>query len=163
MIWVLIGILALAVLLKPESIMVVNDKALSDFKSKWYNTAFFWGNYHNVPIELILAVIYKESRGDPNAQGKTGDWGLMQITQPALTDYNTHRGASYQIIEMLNPNRCVDVGTWYLSWLHSHYGLDWADTLRAYNVGIGNVLKSKEAGKLYASSVLEIQNRLEMV
>src|SRR4030042_1218993 len=45
-------------------------------------------NQFNIDHFIIYAIIRHESGGDSKALGKTGDYGLMQITQPCLDDFN---------------------------------------------------------------------------
>lgn len=86
------------------------------------------------------AVIMVESGGYPFAVGGTSDFGLMQITQPALTDFNRAQGTKLTLLDIwLNPTTNMKVGVWYLSWLYKQFNSDMKLTISAYNQGIGNV------------------------
>ncbi len=94
---------------------------------------------------LIKAVIWRESRFNPKAQGAAGELGLMQIRDVAAGEWakaesitNFHHG------QLINAKSNVLAGTWYLKKAISHhqhtddpiiYGL------AEYNAGRSNVLK----------------------
>ena len=115
---------------------------------------------------LLQALIQAESSGNPKAKSSKGAHGLMQITQPALTDYNTFQGANFSLDDMLNPDLNKQVGTWYLDsripQMLTHY--KFPDTLEnrlwAYNAGIGNVRKGiqPQETKEYIAKILEMLN-----
>jgi soluble lytic murein transglycosylase len=118
-----------------------------------YATAF------GVEPSLIFAVIRQESQGEPNAKGSTGDFGLMQITQPALTDFNVAHNTTYKLEELFDADLNIKVGSWFLSHLYKQTA-DWRTAVRAYNAGLGRVQKSSTAGVDYANSVFIHQNAI---
>jgi soluble lytic murein transglycosylase-like protein len=78
-------------------------------------------NKSGVPDSVIMAVAYKESRFDPTADnGIPGNsaTGLMQVTAPALEDFNTARQReekeSYTNEDLKDPAKNIEVGSWYL-------------------------------------------------
>lgn len=90
--------------------------------------------------DYIIAMIQIESGGNPFAIGGTSDFGLLQITQPALTDFNKRFGVSWTLFDIwIDPRRNIQVGTWYLSWLQEQFNNDMRLAVSAYNQGIGNV------------------------
>jgi len=116
--------------------------------------------------ELISCIIATESSGNPSAFNKnSGAIGLMQITNSALDDFNKwswvttdSKGENplpvsdpprYNLGDMYNPSKNVEVGTWYL-WHISNRYLKGKGTLEdiliCYNFGYGNWRKYK-AGK----------------
>ena len=71
----------------------------------------------------------------------------MQITKPALTDYNAYHKTTYTVDDLYNPNVNLKIGKWYLlkrcpQLLRAHgipVTLD--NILWTYNAGIGRVIK----------------------
>ena len=113
--------------------------------------------------QLLQALISAESSGNPRAKSNKGAQGLMQITSPALTDYNTYQKSTYSMDDMYDSNINKQVGTWYLGsripQMLQAYKL--SDTLEnrlwAYNAGIGNVrkgIKPKET-QVYIDKILK--------
>lgn len=90
--------------------------------------------------EYVIAMIQVESGGNPFAIGGTNDFGLMQITKPALTDFNKQNGTRWTLFDVwIDPRRNIQVGVWYLSWLIDQFNGDMRLAVSAYNQGIGNV------------------------
>ena len=116
---------------------------------------------------LLQALIFAESSGNPKAKSSKGAHGLMQITQPALTDYNTLQGANFSLDDMLTPELNQQVGSWYLDsripQMLTHYKLP--DTIEnrlwAYNAGIGNVRKGikPQETQEYIAKILQLMNQ----
>jgi soluble lytic murein transglycosylase len=98
--------------------------------------------------DLYDAVIDVESSRNPRATSIKGARGLMQITQPALDDYNNYTGAGHTMDEMYDPEINTKVGKWYLasripSMLRSYkLPVTPDNVLWAYNGGIGRVKKN---------------------
>ena len=96
---------------------------------------------------LYDAVVQVESGGKSLATSLAGARGIMQITQPALIDYNKYNKTSYTMDDMYNPQVNSRVGVWYLGkripQMLSAYNVP--DTVEnrlwAYNAGIGNLTK----------------------
>jgi len=115
----------------------------------------------------IPCIIQIESSGNPNAYNeKSGAIGLMQITKTCLEDFNDwswritdNEGRNplpikepprYNMGDMYNPSKNVEVGTWYLNRIKNHYLKGKGtieDILICYNWGYGNWRKWK-AGKV---------------
>lgn len=115
---------------------------------------------------IVTAIVAIESAGNPTARSPAGAVGLMQITQPALDDYNAVHASQYQLSQLSGmPQANVRVGYWYLRKLELDHGLARFDALRAYNVGIGTVRRdpTNEAGAGYAVKVLAYAQRLEVL
>lgn len=94
---------------------------------------------------LIKAVVWRESRFHPRAQGRAQEIGLMQIRETAAQEW-----ADAEHLEGFAHEQCFDpatntlAGTWYLKKLLKRYArtdnpLPYA--LADYNAGRGNVLK----------------------
>lgn len=94
---------------------------------------------------LIKAVVWQESRFTPDAVGKAGEIGLMQITGPAAQEWAEAEGIAPMPKEHLfDPRTNLLAGTWYLRRsLRRHPQADdpLPFALAEYNAGRGNVLK----------------------
>jgi len=121
-----------------------------------------YGDRFGVPPSLILAVIQVESSGSFFAISNANAYGLMQITEPALKDYNDGNKDHITMYEVLySPELNIKVGTWYLRWLIDRIPVT-RDVLRAYNVGIGRVRSGDTTGGAnYADMVLTKQQGAE--
>jgi soluble lytic murein transglycosylase-like protein len=86
---------------------------------------------YNIPPEIIIAMIERESRFNANAIGDNGNsFGLMQI-QPR---WHSQRMAKLGCTDLLNPIQNVKVGIDYLGELYNRYG-SIEKALVAYNKG----------------------------
>jgi soluble lytic murein transglycosylase len=100
---------------------------------------------YGVEPALVKAVVWQESRFHPNARGRAGEIGLMQITEEAArewTDAQRIRGFDFE--QCTDPTTNTLAGTWYLRKLLNRYTqtddpVPYA--LADYNAGRGNVLK----------------------
>lgn len=100
---------------------------------------------YGVDGALVKAVVWRESWFDPNARGKAGEIGLMQIREPAAREWaDAERIAGFQHEHILDPGSNTLAGTWYLAKLLRRYPQ--ADdpvpyALADYNAGRGHVLR----------------------
>jgi soluble lytic murein transglycosylase len=117
---------------------------------------------YNVPVALVFAVIKQESGGNLDATGPTGDYGLMQITKPALDEFNFKTGNIYRLSDMFKPECNIQVGTWYLQWCKRVLGkVGWDKVAQAYNAGVGRVINGSTTGAEYARKVTQYYNDFE--
>ena len=88
---------------------------------------------------LLAAVIYTESKFDPNARSKAGAVGLMQLL-PATGQAIALRtgGTGFVESDLRNPEINVRYGAWYLRDLLDKYRNERL-ALAAYNAGQANV------------------------
>lgn len=100
---------------------------------------------HDVPEELVRAVIWKESRFNSAAVGSKGEIGLMQITDGAVQDWARRRRQKKPVRrELFKPEVNLEIGTWYLAQCGRHWdGYLSRDILQLaeYNAGRRKVLK----------------------
>ncbi len=102
--------------------------------------------YHLEPA-LVKAVIWQESRFNPDARGGAGELGLMQIRETAAMEWaESEHIAGFEHAACLNPATNTLAGTWYLKKVLKRYAqtdnpIPYA--LADYNAGRGNVLKWK--------------------
>ena len=94
---------------------------------------------------LIKAVIWQESRFNPDARGRAGELGLMQVREPAALEWAADENImGFDHAACLDPATNTLAGTWYLKNILLRYKqadnpLPYA--LADYNAGRGNVLK----------------------
>lgn len=100
---------------------------------------------YGVDGALVKAVVWRESWFDPEARGKAGEIGLMQIREPAAREWaEAERIAGFHHEHILDPGSNTLAGAWYLAKLlrrypHTDDPLPYA--LADYNAGRGHVLR----------------------
>jgi soluble lytic murein transglycosylase len=96
---------------------------------------------------LVAAMIYAESRFDPDARSDAGAIGLMQIL-PETGEFiaRSTGGDDYVVADLRNPELNVRYGTWLLEYLLDRYDGDLRLALAAYHAGAGNVDEWLAAG-----------------
>lgn len=89
---------------------------------------------------LVAAVIYAESRFDPNARSAAGAVGLMQVL-PDTARFIARKtgGEDFVLADLRDPEINVRYGTWLLEYLRGYYEGDMSTALAAYHAGPGNV------------------------
>ena len=71
---------------------------------------------------LVKAVIWQESRFQPDKSGGHGERGLMQVTEPAAQDWVNAEGIETFVPgDLFDPKTNIEVGTWYLSRALRHW------------------------------------------
>jgi soluble lytic murein transglycosylase len=95
-------------------------------------------NYRLDPA-LVAAVIYQESKFDPDARSDSGAIGLMQLLPETAEGIATRTGGSrFEVDDLYDPEINIRYGSWYLRNLLDKYGTE-EEALAAYNGGQGNV------------------------
>jgi soluble lytic murein transglycosylase len=94
---------------------------------------------------LVKAVVWRESGFNPDARGRAGELGLMQIREAAASEWaKAEHIPSFQHRACLDPATNTLAGTWYLKKLMQRYiaaDNPAAYALADYNAGRGNVLR----------------------
>jgi len=94
---------------------------------------------HALDPALLAAVVYVESRFDPNAQSSAGAIGLMQLLPDTAKGIALRTGGHrFVVADLRDPEINVRYGSWYLDHLRSRYD-DTRLALAAYHAGQGNV------------------------
>jgi soluble lytic murein transglycosylase len=102
-------------------------------------------NYRLDP-DLLAAVVYVESRFDPNARSEAGAIGLMQLLPQTAKGIATRTGGTeFVLADLRDPDINVRYGAWYLEHLRLRYG-DIDTALAAYHAGQGNVDRWRRRG-----------------
>lgn len=95
---------------------------------------------YDLPPALLAAVIYAESRFDPNARSEAGAVGLMQLLPDTAKGIALRTGGErFVVSDLRDPEINVRYGSWYLDHLRERYDGDLRLALAAYHAGQGNV------------------------
>jgi soluble lytic murein transglycosylase len=101
---------------------------------------------HDLDPALLAAVVYVESRFDPNAKSAAGAIGLMQLLPETAKGIALRTGGEgFVVADLRDPEINVRYGSWYLDHLREKYG-DMRLALAAYHAGPGNVDHWREQG-----------------
>jgi soluble lytic murein transglycosylase len=102
---------------------------------------------HGLDPAFVAAVIYQESKFNPDARSSSGAIGLMQLTPSTAHGIaiRTH-GSAFRTSDLLNPEINIRYGAWYLHDLFAKYGSEEL-VLAAYNAGQGNVDRWRAKGE----------------
>lgn len=88
---------------------------------------------HDIPAELLIAVIKVESSFNSRAVSRAGAKGLMQLMPATAAEMN--------LVNPYDPRENIRAGAGYLSKLIARYNGDWKLALAAYNAGPANVAR----------------------
>jgi soluble lytic murein transglycosylase len=126
---------------------------------------------HDLDPALLAAVVYVESRYDPNAESTAGAIGLMQLLPETAEGIALRTGGTaFVVADLRDPEINVRYGSWYLDHLLERYG-DARLALAAYHAGQGNVDEWRRTGagiafpetRDYVEHVLEVRDVYERV
>lgn len=96
---------------------------------------------------LVVAVMYVESRFDPHAESPKGARGLMQVMPDTATWAAEQMGhGELALGELDQPERNIQIGVWYLTYLLGLFDGQISTALAAYNAGPGNVRRWLDSG-----------------
>jgi len=122
------------------------------------------GHADNYRLEpgLLAAVIYTESKFDPDAKSPSGAIGLMQLLPETAAGIAERTGGSrFETADLYDPELNVRYGSWYLRHLLDKYDGDLRKALAAYNGGQGNVDRGIQYAetKAYVDRVRELSDK----
>ncbi len=102
---------------------------------------------HGLDPALLAAVVYAESRYDPNARSAAGAVGLMQLLPETARGIALRTGGTrFVVADLRDPDINVRYGSWYIDHLRAHYDGDMRLALAAYHAGQGNVDRWQREG-----------------
>jgi soluble lytic murein transglycosylase len=98
------------------------------------------GDKYGLDPFLIAAIIRVESNFKVDIESKKGAFGLMQL-MPDTSDWVVEMGhfAPSHKDNLHNPTVSIQLGSWYLSWLHKQFKGNTVAVIAGYNAGQGNV------------------------
>jgi soluble lytic murein transglycosylase len=103
-------------------------------------------NYDLDPA-LLAAVVYSESRFDPDAESEAGAIGLMQLLPDTAKGIALRTGGHrFVVSDLRDPEISVRYGSWYLDHLRGQYDGNMTLALAAYHAGQGNVDRWRRSG-----------------
>ncbi|MFL6584781.1 MAG: lytic transglycosylase domain-containing protein [Chthoniobacterales bacterium] len=77
---------------------------------------------HHLDPMLVKAVVWRESRFDPNKVGIAGERGLMQVSEVAANDWaRENHVENFRVEELFDPKTNLEVGSWYLQRAFQHW------------------------------------------
>ena len=128
-----------------------------DAKPDWYlrtrypleydNVVRAYANERHLDPTLVAAVIYAESRFDPNVVSDAGAVGLMQVLpETGRFIARSTGGTDFVEADLRDPDLNVRYGTWLLGYLMDRYDGDVATALAAYHAGPANVDEWRRSG-----------------
>jgi hypothetical protein len=123
---------------------------------QWCGTISSYASQYNVPANLVAAVIWQESGGNPTAYSHSGAVGLMQVmARDGLAASFTCNGQPCfknrpSIVELEDPEFNIQYGVQMLSDLIATHG-NFREALRAYG--------PMDVGYYYADTVLAIMDK----
>jgi soluble lytic murein transglycosylase len=102
---------------------------------------------HGLDPALLAAVIYQESKFNPDAQSSSGAIGLMQLTPSTAHGIAIRTGGNaFRTSDLYDPEINIRYGAWYLHDLFAKYHSERL-VLAAYNAGQGNVDRWRAKGE----------------
>ena len=94
---------------------------------------------HHLDPMLVKAVVWRESRFDPQKYGSAGERGLMQVSEKAANEWaRENKVDNFRVEELFDPQKNLEAGTWYLqrAWQHWEQQPEpMAFALAEYNAG----------------------------
>lgn len=109
---------------------------------KYKELIFKYADFFDNDPYLVVAIIYRESKFNPQAVSPKGAIGLMQIMpETAVWIAENLEIADFQLEDLAEPEVNIYFGNWYLANLSKEFQGNLIATLAAYNGGRGNVQK----------------------
>lgn len=108
--------------------------------------------------ELMLAMIYHESKFDPSVVSGTNDYGLMQINS---CNHNWLK-ETLGITDFLNPYDSIDAGVYIMSGYLLKYN-DIHMALMCYNMGEGGAKRCGQSSSTYSREVVADMDKLQLL
>ena len=77
---------------------------------------------HHLDPMLIKAVVWRESRFDPQKYGSAGERGLMQVTEKTANEWaHETKIENFRVEELFDPRTNLEAGSWYLRRAVQHW------------------------------------------
>lgn len=113
---------------------------------------------HHLSPVLIGAIVFVESRFNPEAISSKGARGLMQI-MPSTGKWAARQMdlKNYSEQDLIDPMVNLNIGTWYLAYLKKYFNGNETKALAAYNAGHSYVEKWMDTN-LWDGDLVRIEN-----
>lgn len=147
--------MAFIIMLSSANAMEPQDTYISETAQE---ACIEYGEYYNICPELLMAIVEKESCGQPEVENG-GCYGLMQISDK----WHSGRMDKLGVTDLYNERQNILVGADYLSELFAEYH-DIEVVLMIYN-GEQNAIEKAKSGEIssYARDVMERSMELEIL
>jgi soluble lytic murein transglycosylase len=77
---------------------------------------------HRLDPMLVKAVVWRESRFDPNKNGSAGERGLMQVSEKAAREWaRENKIDNFHVEKLFDPKTNLEAGAWYLRRAFEHW------------------------------------------
>jgi soluble lytic murein transglycosylase len=77
---------------------------------------------HRLDPMLVKAIVWRESRFDPQKYGTAGERGLMQVTEKAANEWaRENKMENFRVEELFDPKTNLAAGSWYLQRALQHW------------------------------------------
>lgn len=138
---------------KAKVASITHQKDIGEALRPWEKIIVRYSKEFGVDSDLVRAVLYTESRGDPYSVSPKGALGLMQITQ-ATADF-------MEANDIYDPEENIKTGVKYIAWPIKKY--DETTALLAYNAGIGMLEQNRIPSETqkFIERVLSIKKMLK--
>lgn len=124
------------------------------FVLNYQNEIIKFSEVHQLDPALVGAMIFVESGFNPKAVSHKGAMGLMQIMPDTGEWVAKEMGTrKFSIEDLLEPEKNLRIGTWYLDYLQRYYNGNDYLALASYNAGHRNVSKWVREGIWSGDSV----------
>lgn len=113
-----------------------------------------YAEQYGVDPFLVVAVIREESKFLPLSESHKGAKGLMQLMPSTAQSIAQSIGdKSYSDSDLLNPEKNIQYGTWYLASLQKAFANNTTLVIAAYNGGRGHVQEWIRTGLINPKNV----------
>lgn len=77
---------------------------------------------HDLDPMLVKAVVWRESRFDPQKVGTSGERGLMQVSEKAAGEWaSENKIEDFKVDQLFDPKTNLEAGSWYLQRALKHW------------------------------------------
>ncbi len=120
---VVLSALAVALVVGHDENYALQELVFRDRYARYDDLIRQAGERYGVDPRLIKAVIWRETKFQPDKVGAHGERGLMQITERAAEDWaRAEKIENFVPTDLFDPKTNIEAGTWYLGRALRHWG-----------------------------------------